>query len=413
MKLGLAAIDEVCERLGRPERRVASVLIAGTNGKGSTAATLSSVARASGVRAGLYTSPHLIRVTERFRIEDEDVEEEELDQTLARVFEAADRSPQVPVTYFEALTAAAFLLFADRRLELAILEVGLGGRFDATNVAPARLSVITSVSLDHTEELGPSIASIAREKAGVFRGTRPALVGSPLDEARRVFREVAREVGATLHEMSEEATLEVESPSPLGTRFHLRTPERDYELCTPLAGRHQASNTATAVRAAELLWPDFRFDVDAIARGVGSVRWPGRLERFSVRGRSVWLDGCHNPDGAASLAAFLSEMGLEADLVFGAMADKDIEAMASVLGGTVNEIRLVPLSSARAATADELRRRLAPWRSDARPSPSLDEALEELLSRPGGKPIIVAGSLYLVGEARQLLIGERLEATRP
>ncbi|HEY6929197.1 MAG TPA: bifunctional folylpolyglutamate synthase/dihydrofolate synthase, partial [Thermoanaerobaculia bacterium] len=162
MKLGLDAIGEVCERLGRPEARVPSVLVAGTNGKGSTAAILSAIAHASGLRSGLYTSPHLISVTERLRIEEEDVSEEELDRALAKVFAAADRVPEVPVTYFEALTAAAFLLFAHRRLDLAILEVGLGGRFDATNVAPARLSVVTTISLDHTEELGATIPAIAR-----------------------------------------------------------------------------------------------------------------------------------------------------------------------------------------------------------------------------------------------------------
>ena len=186
---------------------------------------------------------------------------------------------------------------------------------------------------------------------------------------------------------------------------------RRYALSTPLPGGHQAANAATAVRAAELLAPDFRIEPDAIVRGVGAVRWPGRLERFTVRGRAVWLDGCHNPEGAASLAAFLRQTALEADLVFGAMADKDVEAMAEALAGAVGEIRLVPVDCARAATPDELRQRMVERRPDARTSPSLAAALEELLSRPGGKSIIVAGSLYLVGEARQLLLGGRLEGT--
>ena len=411
MKLGLAAIDSVCERSGRPERKVPSILIAGTNGKGSTAAALSAIAQASGVRAGLYTSPHLISVTERLRIAEEDIGAEELDSALARVFEAADRAPEIPVTYFEALTAAAFLVFADRRLDLAILEVGLGGRFDATNIAPAGLSVVTSISLDHMEDLGPTVASIAREKAGIFRRSRPALVSSPREEALDVFRKVALEVGAQLHELVQEASFELDGPARGPTRFLLQTPVRRYALSTPLPGDHQAANAATAVRAAELLAPDFRIEPDAIARGVGSVRWPGRLERFTVRGRAVWLDGCHNPEGAASLAAFLRQTALEADLVFGAMADKDVEAMAEALAGAVGEIRLVPVECARAATPDELRQRMAARLPDARTSPSLAAALEELLSRPGGKSIIVAGSLYLVGEARQLLLGGRLEGT--
>jgi dihydrofolate synthase/folylpolyglutamate synthase len=406
MRLGLEAIDAVCERLGRPERKVPAVLIAGTNGKGSTAATLSAIAAAAAIRTGLYTSPHLIHVTERFRLEEQDATEEELDASLFRVFEAADRAPQIPVTYFEALTAAAFLLFSERSLDLSILEVGLGGRFDATNVSSPQLSVVTSISLDHTAELGPTVAAIAREKAGVFRSARPALVAGTAEEALQVFREIAAGVGAQLHEMAEETSWKVLNVSPGPTRFHLQTPQRAYELCTPLPGAHQAGNASVAVRAAELLGPDFRISAEAAARGVASVRWPGRLERFDVRGRAVWLDGCHNAEGAASLAEFLTRTGLRPDLVFGAMGDKDVESMAAAIGAAVEQIRLVPLKTDRAATPEELLRRIAPWRPDARISPSPSAALEELLSRPAGKPIIVAGSLYLVGEARELLVGQ-------
>jgi dihydrofolate synthase/folylpolyglutamate synthase len=413
MKLGLAAIDALCQRLGRPEARVPSVLIAGTNGKGSTAATLSAIAAAAGLRAGLYTSPHLVHVTERVRIEERDVSEGELDEALGRVFRAADEAPGIPATYFEALTAAAFLLFADRRLDLAILEVGLGGRLDATNVASPELSVVTSISLDHTEDLGPTVAAIAREKAGIFRRGKPALVQSPLEEARRSFRDAAAQSGALLHELRAEVTLEAEELSLQETRFRLRTPQRTYELATPLPGEHQAWNAATAVRAAELFPALLEIDAAAVARGVAAVRWPGRLERFLVRGHPVLLDGCHNPDGAASLARFLASSHLRPDLLFGAMADKDIEAMAAVLAKAVDEIRLVPISSPRSATPGELKRRVAPWRSDAVAAESLEEALEEFLSRPGEKPIIVAGSLYLVGQARALLAGGQIGEGRP
>ena len=189
MKLGLAAIDELCARLGRPERRVPSILIAGTNGKGSTAATLSALARGGGLRAGLYTSPHLIRVEERLRVEEADISAEELDGALERVFAAGDAAPEVQATYFEALTAAAFVAFAQRGLDLAILEVGLGGRLDATNVAPAELAVVTSIGLDHTEELGSTLAAIAREKAGIFRREKPALVRATSGEAVEALEE--------------------------------------------------------------------------------------------------------------------------------------------------------------------------------------------------------------------------------
>lgn len=402
IKLGLAAIDAVCQRLGRPERKVESVLVAGTNGKGSTAATLAAITEEAGLATGLYTSPHLIAVTERIRIGPDDIAPDELDDLLGEVFAAADGAPAVPVTYFEAMTAAAFAAFARRRLDLAVLEVGLGGRFDATNVAPASVSVVTSISLDHIDELGGTVAAIAAEKAGIFRPGRPALVESPLEAAQEVFRGAARSVGAQLHEMGEEIRLEHGETSLSGTRFRLTTPVRPYALETPLPGAHQASNAATAVRAAELLRPSL--SAAAITRGVASVRWPGRLERFRVRGATVLLDGCHNVGGAQALGRFLAETRMAPDLVFGAMTDKDVEGMAAALGPAVARIRLVPVGSPRAAAPEELSRRFAAARPDAAPAPSLSEAMEEFLERPSSETIIIAGSLYLVGEARAALL---------
>ena len=379
------------------------VLVAGTNGKGSTAATLSSIALAAGFRTGLYTSPHLESVTERIRLGAEDIAPGELEAALGEVFAAADRAPAVPVTYFEAMTAAAFVAFASRGLDLAVLEVGLGGRLDATNVSPAVLSVVTSISLDHVEDLGPTVAGIAFEKAGVFRAGRPAIVASRLPEALAVFEDAARRVGTTLHRMVDETRVELGEPALSGTRLRLITPERGYDLATPLAGAHQAENAAAAVRAAELLAPDFRIGPEAVVRGVASVRWPGRLERFRVRGRAVLVDGCHNADGARALAAFIAGAGLAPDLVFGAMADKDIESMGAVLAPVVRRIRFVPAGSPRAAAPEELLGRFSPERAGAAASPGLADALDELLADPSGETIIIAGSLYLVGEARSLL----------
>ena len=414
MKLGLAAIDAVCERLGRPERRVPSVLVAGTNGKGSTAATLAAIADAAGLRGGLYTSPHLEAVTERIRLGPGDIAPEALNAELADVFAAADRAPAVPLTYFEAMTAAAFTAFARAGLDLAVLEVGLGGRFDATNVAPAVLSVVTSISIDHVEDLGGTIAAIAFEKAGVFRGGRPALVTSRLPEALTVFAEAAARTGAALHRLAEETAISGQVAASSGTRFDLATPSGRYLLATPLAGAHQVENAAAAVRAAELLAPDFRIGAEAMARGVAGVRWPGRLERFTFRGRPVLVDGCHNAGGAEALARFVTEAALRPDLVFGAMADKDLEAMGAALRPVVGRIRLVPAASARAASPEELLRRFAAHAPAARTAPGLAAALDELAGDPGGgEPIIIAGSLYLVGEARALLSGPLALAQRP
>lgn len=412
MKLGLAAIDAVCGRLGRPERSVPAVLVAGTNGKGSVAAMLSAVAAAGGLRAGLYTSPHLTRAGERVRVEEADVSDEDLDDLLEPVFRAAGAAPEIPLTYFEALTAAAFVGFAKWQLDLAILEVGLGGRFDATNVAPARLSIVTGIGLDHVEELGPTLESIAREKAGVFRFGRPALVGPCADGPRGALAESARETGAVLHDAMRELTISDVATSLEGTRFRLATPCRRYELATPLPGAHQAVNAAVAVRAAELLSDGLAgIGADSIARGIAATRWPGRLEKFSARGRLVVLDGCHNRQGAEALARFLDDAGLagRARLVFGAMADKDVEGMAEILFPRVVSVRLVPTSSRRGATAEELVSRTAAARADAAAAPGLESALADLLSDADPAPIIVAGSLYLVGEARTLFLSGRFE----
>jgi dihydrofolate synthase/folylpolyglutamate synthase len=409
MKLGLEAIGSLCERLGRPERRVPSVLIAGTNGKGSTAATLSAIAACAGVRAGLYTSPHLIDVTERIRIEEADVSPVELDGFLAAVFEAAEAPPEIPLTYFEALTAAAFVAFAQRRLDLAVLEVGLGGRFDATNVVPARLSVVTSIGLDHMEELGPTLARIAGEKAGVFRSGRPALARAESAEARGALREAAAAAGAVWHDADEELGVAVEEVSPEGTRFRLQTPSRRIVLTTPLPGAHQAWNAALAVRAAELLADvEPRLSRAALGDALGRVRWPGRLERFRVNGRLVLLDGCHNPEGAGALARFLRESGFfgRCVVIFGAMADKDIEAIARILLPAAAAVFLAPVGVPRAAGAADLAARVSESAPQAIPTESVARALGRALESAGSDPIIVAGSLYLVGEARAWLLSQ-------
>ena len=347
IKLGLEAIDAVCARLGRPERTVPCVLVGGTNGKGSTAATLASIASAAGLTVGLYTSPHLIEVTERLRVGSWDVDAEELDQALAEVFAAADRAPRLPLTYFESLTAAAFVLFAEQRLDLAIYEVGLGGRLDATNLAPADVSVVTSIDLDHMADLGPTRKSIAREKAGIFRSERPALGLAADSGARLVLAEAAEAAGAVWHDASRELRLSGIETGLDGTRFRLETPVGAYALETPLPGVHQAWNTALAVRAAELL-PGRVAAVTAEAcvagRAFGPLaRTPGTLP-WSLA--ALFFSTAATTRKARTLCrASSEETGLsgEIDLVFAAMADKDVEGMAA---------RLFPCARPRAHRAD-------------------------------------------------------------
>lgn len=414
IKLGLGAIDSVCARLGRPENAVPSVLVAGTNGKGSTAATLTSIAAASGRRCGLYTSPHLLSVCERVRIGPDDVAPEALDAALARVFEAADRAPAIPLTYFESVTAAAFVLFQEARLDAAILEVGMGGRFDATNIAPARVSVVTSIGLDHMAELGATLPQIAGEKAGVFRQGRPVLVRAEDASARAALEEAAWAAGAVFHDAHREIAIGRVRVDVHGTEFEVETARRKAVLWTPLPGAHQAWNAALAVRTAEL-WPEGfgELDAETFARGVAGVRWAGRLERLAgPGGRAVLLDGCHNPDGARALARFLDDAGLSGrvTLVFGAMADKDIEGIAAEIFPKAADVILVAAAPPRGATPEELLRRVGALAHRVRTAPDAALALESLAApaetRDGERsaPIIVAGSLYLVGEARAHLL---------
>ena len=364
-----------------------------------------------GRRCGLYTSPHLLSVCERIRLGPDDVAPDRLEAALARVFEAADRAPVVSVTYFEAVTAAAFLLFRDEAVDVAILEVGLGGRFDATNVAPASLSIVTSIDFDHMAELGATLPLIAAEKAGVFRRARPALAYARDPSALAALEAAARDAGARFHDAAREISVGRIRTDLDGTEFELETPVRRTVLHTPLPGAHQAQNAALAVRAAELLPEVFSSPVaGAVSRGVAGVRWAGRLERMSLPGgRAVLLDGCHNPDGARALAHFLEDAGLvgRATLVFGAMADKDIEGIAGPLFPRVADVVLVSAAPPRGAAPEELLRRVGGLARRVRVAADAAHALSTLAQDPdsgGEAPIIVAGSLYLVGEARAHLL---------
>ncbi|HEX6864934.1 MAG TPA: Mur ligase family protein, partial [Thermoanaerobaculia bacterium] len=306
---------------GDPQLQYRTVLVAGSNGKGSTSALLAAMASAAGLRTGLYTSPHLESVEERLRIDGRAIGSEELAGLLGRIVETA--SP----TYFEAVTAAAFLWFAERQVDLAVMEVGMGGRLDATNVCEPELSLITSISLEHQEHLGDTLAAIAREKAGTFRPGRPALVWLEDPEPSDAVRKVAAELGTDLRFAPELVTLRKE-----GGRVRLKTPRGEHDLELALPGKHQARNLALAVLAAE----ELGIGPEAIAEGARSCRWPGRLEKVELpEDRVVLLDAAHNPEGAAALADFLEG---PFDLLFGALADKDVARMLPPLAARARRV---------------------------------------------------------------------------
>ncbi len=358
VRLGLGTIRALLAALGEPQRRFPALLVAGTNGKGSTSALLASIAGAAGYRTGLYTSPHLEDVEERCRIDGAAVDGARLGAAIDAVLAAARRLPSPP-TNFEALTAAAFLIFAEEELDLAVLEVGLGGRLDATNAAEPLLSVITPIAFDHQEHLGPTLAAIAREKAGILRPARPAVVWIEAEEAAATVGAIADELGTTLRFANREtAALTAVGHGLDGQRVRLRTRELDGELALQLLGEHQARNVALAAAAAvELRHHGFAaLDWPAIQRGVRRCRWPGRLEPVGLAGgRTVLLDGAHNPAGVAEVGAFLRQWGKPIDLVFGALADKEVGDMLPPLAAHAGRIILTRPESPRALPPAELR----------------------------------------------------------
>jgi dihydrofolate synthase / folylpolyglutamate synthase len=392
------------------------VLVAGSNGKGSTAALIASMARAAGYRTGLYTSPHLERVEERLRLDGRAVAGERLAALLAELVGLAERRLGSTPTYFEALTVAAFLWFAAERVDLAVVEVGMGGRLDATNLCEPVLSLITSISLEHREHLGETLAAIAREKAGILRRGRPAALWIEEPEAAQAVREAAGEIGAELHAAQAEVAIDVSTMSGwMAQDVCLLTPERRYELRLPLLGEHQARNLGLAVRAAELLsgLGFERLAPDAVAAGAASCRWPGRLEVVDLPGgRRVVLDAAHNSAGTQVLAAFLDRLASARDarpapdLVFGVLGDKDAAAMLALLAPRVRHLVLTAPQSPRSRRPEELVAALPAGRApghgrllvEAEPAAALDQALAL-----GGDTLLVCGSIFLVGEIRGLL----------
>jgi dihydrofolate synthase/folylpolyglutamate synthase len=316
------------------------------------------------------------------------------------------------VTYFEAMTAASELLFAGRNCEFAVVEVGLGGRLDATNASEPVLSAVSSIGLDHVEDLGGTVEEIAREKAGVFRRGRPALCGGSDPRALAVLAEEARRAGSRFLSANEILRVSGRRETASGQKFLLETPRDAYEIETPLRGAHQAENVGLAVLASEELRAfEPRFSRRAILEGVARTRWPGRLEAFPAGGRVVWLDGCHNPAGAAALSAFFRERP-PFDLLFAAMEDKDVAGIAAELFPLARRVVLTAPGIARAASPESLRARVSGLRPDAEVADSPAEGLETIL-RGGASEVLVAGSLYLVGEAREILLNRALPAKGP
>jgi dihydrofolate synthase/folylpolyglutamate synthase len=430
-KFDLDHMRVLLHALGNPEQTFPSVLVAGTNGKGSTAATLAAILQASGLATGLYTSPHLIRINERIRVNSEAISDHDFARLHDRVDQAASllvddgKLPWHP-SFFEMLTAMAFAYFSDRRPDIVVLEVGMGGRLDATNVVNPRLSIITDISLDHQKFLGETIGEIAREKAGIIRRGGVVVTLPQMPEANDVIGNTILDLGAravnavpfvppvspgsasTLNDDDETVAFRNQYPlDVMGSKI---------QVDSPLSGRHQLRNVALAIAAAEELGNQgiTQITPQTIEKGIRETRWPGRFQRIAATNESpeYVLDVAHNPAGAWALRSTLSSAyensspEKEITLVFGVMRDKAMREMTEILFPIARHVIVAHADNPRSATPDEIL--AAAERSvsaaDIGQAGDVRSALERAREiSAAGDVIVITGSIYVVGEAMQAL----------
>jgi dihydrofolate synthase/folylpolyglutamate synthase len=401
-KLGLERIAEVLDALGRPQDRTRFIHVAGTNGKGSTCAMIASALKGAGRRTGLFTSPHLSEPTERIQIDGDPISAERFAAAFERVHTAVERLLATNVidlhtTYFETVTAMALLVFAEEAVDTVVLEVGLGGRLDATNVVMPELCVITPIDFDHEAFLGRSLEAIAGEKAGILKAGVPAVFARQRSEAAAVLELRAAQLSIPLARM-EAWTIDDLEMDARGSRFLLRG-ELEMRIECPLAGEHQVENAATAAVALTRLG----IAEPEIIRGIAQTRWPGRLERVS-ESPEIILDGAHNPAGARALAAYISRFygGRRVRLIYGAMRDKAIEEIGEVLFPLAQQVIVTAPRQARALSPESIRE--VAEHHNLSTAANLPEALEMLRDAKAEDVIFITGSLFLVAEAREMLV---------
>ena len=395
MRLGLERMRRGLRLRGNPEHSFRVVQVAGTNGKGSTSAMLERALRAQGLRTGLYTSPHLHSFTERIRISGEPISCEEVVERVQQLKEFLEE-PETPwLTFFEVSLIMACEAFRDARADVVILEVGLGGRLDATTAAESDLAVVTEVALDHTHRLGDTVRAIAREKAGIIRPGCPVVISAGSPEARQVVGRRARDLGSPRYYRGREFGWNQADPPVL------RLGQRElHNVRMGLAGDHQRGNAAAAGMAATLLCPEI--SEHALREGIGDVEWPGRLERVAGDPPFVF-DAAHNPDGCCRLAEFLGESVVEGPrvLIFGAMQDKDLSAMLGALDPVIQKRVYVAPEMDRACEVKELAR-LRPGYC----APNFEDAIAEARRCAGPRgEVVVAGSVFVLAEVRARILG--------
>jgi dihydrofolate synthase/folylpolyglutamate synthase len=415
MKFGLEGIKALLHELCHPQEGLRSVHIAGTNGKGSTSAMVAEMAHDSGLKTGLYTSPHLVDITERMQINRSPISRDRFAQLATEVRAASERLCnkgvlEAPPSFFEQVTASGFLFFAQEKAELVVLEVGLGGRLDATNICRPIVSAITTIGEDHQQYLGTSLAAIAFEKAGIIKPRVPVVSAPQASEAMRVIQARCEELNSPLVVADEIPDLEpVVSPVQGEGFFRMRveTKKDAYDVHLGLRGRHQAVNALVAIHLGEILG----FDRSTIEYGLSASTWPGRLELIRRRSLApLLIDGAHNADGARALADFLREFHSSQDrleeitLIFGVMSDKALHHMVEVLFPLATTRIVTRIDNPRSVEPEEIAKvaKRAGWDSIVVESTAEALAKADQITSPNGM-ICVCGSLYLVGEIKSLL----------
>ena len=429
IKLGLDSMNQFLDSLGHPQNRFPCLHIGGTNGKGSVGATLLSILQEADYTTGVYTSPHLSSVRERFRINDEYISEQEFTVQAGRIIDILHGRQ---ITYFEFTTALALLWFAEKNVDIALLEVGLGGRLDATNIVNPLVSVITNVSMDHEQHLGDTLVQVASEKAGIIKPGVPVVTGTPDDDSLTVLSSVAEQNNSPFFLLGQDFNGVTPSPEKKEWRYEsirctcMHGKKVLHNLPIAMKGNYQVSNAALALAALEIIDPLFPVTEHAIRNGLKKVTWPGRLEEFwrSANGdisvnapeaeetgvAHFLLDGAHNPAGALALEqALLHDFSFtRLILIWASMADKDMENTLLRIAPLAAEIIFTQPEEERSATPETLYA-LLPDTLQQKSSchSSVDDAIHAAVENTGPDDMIcLAGSLYLVGKARKILCGE-------
>lgn len=439
IKLGLSNILSLMDILGNPHKSFKSIHVAGTNGKGSTAAMIASILQATGLKVGLYTSPHLVSFTERIRVNGITIPEERVAyltstlnsqlSTLSTQSLSRDRNSISP-TFFEFTTAMAFQYFAEEDVDIAVVEVGMGGRLDATNVITPMVSIITNISYDHQEFLGETLAEIAGEKAGIIKDGIPVVMADNLPEVVRIIEGRCKNMGSDLYIYGRDFRAEGSRlQTPMGRRsgsrldtelisgqvfdyYGMKKVFRDLEI--PLLGRHQITNASLAIAVSEVISPDIKIKEEAIRKGLEEVRWEARLE-IIAKNPTIVLDGAHNVGAAYALRRTLEEVFLPEHerlfLIIGMMKDKDIRGFLRTLAPLAWEIIVTAVDYERAASPALLAAELDGYNSRVKTIEKVSDALEYVKSKACREDLIcITGSLYITGEVKG--IGRDVERLR-